>query len=258
MNNIISLHPYLWLFWGVFLQACTNPQNTAKSEQSALLTTTVAFADTTQGVGKLMAGNWRFRNDRSIHPHQSSHRRLETAKEQKPFAAIVTCSDSRVSPVVLFDAGIGDLFIIRTAGNIVWELELASIEYAVEHLGVSVVMVMGHDNCGAVNAYVEGRKGRGHIQRIITALSEEEEEQAAIQAPEAFQMDACVNANVVHQIRYILNNSEIISEKIQRNELALVGADYIHQTGEVRLLDYCGPNTPQVNTQINQPTHKNH
>ncbi len=182
---------------------------------------------------RLEAGNKRFREGTSLHPHQGVDRRLETAMEQMPFAAVVTCSDSRVSPVVLFDAGIGDLFIIRTAGNIVWELELASIEYAVEHLGVSAIVVMGHSDCGAIKAYIQGNKAKGHIQRIIEALGEEAEEQEAIKTDSTHRLAACIEANVSHQVRYIVDNSEIIREKLRNKSLVLTAAEYMHESGEV-------------------------
>jgi carbonic anhydrase len=184
---------------------------------------------------RLEAGNKRFREGASLHPHQGIDRRLETAMTQMPFAAVLTCSDSRVSPVVLFDAGIGDLFIIRTAGNIVWELELASIEYAVEHLGVSAIVVMGHSDCGAIKAYLNGKREKGHIQRIIESLAEEIEEQEAIKTDSVHRLAACIEANVRHQVRYIVENSEIIQEKLRNKSLVLAAAEYMHESGEVRL-----------------------
>ncbi len=106
---------------------------------------------------KLLEGNERYVRFESEHPNRSRERLLETAKEQKPFAVIVGCSDSRVAAEILFDQGIGDLFIVRVAGNVVGDIELASIRFAVEQLGVSLIFVLGHENCGAVQAVFTGQ-----------------------------------------------------------------------------------------------------
>ncbi len=108
-------------------------------------------------IERLKAGNARFVKGKPSRPNATPTRRAEIAASQHPFAIVVSCSDSRVPPEMVFDAGLGDLFVVRTAGEVVTAVEMASIEYAVDHLGASLVLVMGHERCGAVKAAVEYR-----------------------------------------------------------------------------------------------------
>src|SRR5438046_3516734 len=105
---------------------------------------------------------------------QAAKRRAELTKSQHPFATIVSCSDSRVPPEIVFDEGLGDLFVVRVAGNVINDESLGSIEYSVDHLGVRLVLVLGHQSCGAVKAAREtvGAKGKapGHIESLVTAI----------------------------------------------------------------------------------------
>ena len=91
-----------------------------------------------------------------MHPNQSFEHRLELAESEKPIAAILTCADSRVSPEIIFDQGLGDLFVLRVAGNVVNEMFVGSLEYALEHLNVSLLMILGHSQCGNVDATIKG------------------------------------------------------------------------------------------------------
>jgi carbonic anhydrase len=119
---------------------------------------------------KLSDGNTRFVTSHMIHPNISDIRRTEVAQGQKPFAVILTCSDSRVPPEIIFDQGLGDLFVIRTAGEVVDDIAIASIEYAIEHLGVKLIVVMGHQKCGAVDAAVKGGKFTLHIDQLVEEI----------------------------------------------------------------------------------------
>ncbi len=174
---------------------------------------------------KLVAGNARFSHLKPEHPDEDEPRLKEASKEQKPFAVIVCCSDSRVSPELVFDQGVGDLFVIRTAGNMIGDLETGSIEYAVEHLGVKLVVVMGHENCGAVKAFIEGGEAPGHIKAIIDSLTKEAEIKA-IPVTAVNRLDDCVKANVRHGLKQLQTQSAIIREKMEKGELQLVGARY--------------------------------
>ncbi|HEY4484757.1 MAG TPA: carbonic anhydrase, partial [Nitrospiria bacterium] len=115
----------------------------------------------------LMEGNARYVEGKMLHPNQAADRMGELAKGQHPFAVILGCADSRVPPEIVFDQGLGDLFVLRVAGNIADDAVIGSIEYAVEHLGTTLVFVLGHERCGAVSAAVEvvtkGAKVPGHI-----------------------------------------------------------------------------------------------
>ena len=119
---------------------------------------------------RLMAGNGRFTHGRSIHPDLGADRRKSLVASQHPFATILACSDSRVAPELIFDQGLGDLFVIRVAGNVVDDAVLASIEYSVIHTGSPLVMVLGHARCGAVTATVEALAGRGSAEDKDTKI----------------------------------------------------------------------------------------
>ena len=120
---------------------------------------------------RLIDGNNRYVSSKMAHPNQTENRRKEVIKGQKPFAVIVGCSDSRIPPEIIFDQGIGDLFVIRVAGNIVDDVALGSVEYAVDHLGTKLVIVLGHGNCGAVTATVQGGEAHGHIGSIVRTIA---------------------------------------------------------------------------------------
>ena len=121
-------------------------------------------------IEKLISGNKRFIDEKTIHPHQNKKTVLANQDAQHPFAVVLTCSDSRVSPEILFDQGIGDLFVIRNAGNLISDIDMGSIEYAVEHLDAKLIVVLGHTECGAIKAYVgdknnEYKKHLSHIPK---------------------------------------------------------------------------------------------
>jgi carbonic anhydrase len=118
----------------------------------------------------MIEGNKRYVAGKASHKNQDSTRRMDVTGGQHPFAVVISCSDSRVPPEIIFDQGIGDLFVIRLAGNIVDDAALGSIEYAIEHLGTKYIMVMGHESCGAVKATVQGGEAPGHIGSIVKAI----------------------------------------------------------------------------------------
>ncbi len=111
----------------------------------------------------MIAGNNRYLEGNLEHPHQTLERRGDLASGQEPFACVLSCADSRVPPEIVFDQGLGDLFVLRVAGNIVNDMIMGSLEYAVEHLGASLIVVLGHKRCGAVSATVQGGTAPGKI-----------------------------------------------------------------------------------------------
>jgi carbonic anhydrase len=153
---------------------------------------------------RLMEGNKRFASGHPRHPDESVSHRHEVAAGQHPFALVITCSDSRVSPELIFDQGLGDLFVIRTAGNLVSEMELGSIQYAVEHLDVKNIIVMGHEDCGAVKALLSDEHFEGHIKTIIDSLIHEKE---IIPSLKNHDLHAATIANVQHQVAAIANDA---------------------------------------------------
>jgi carbonic anhydrase len=127
-------------------------------------------ATTDELLGKLIAGNERYRTGRALHPRQDAARRAAVAEAQAPRVAVLACADSRTAPEVLFDQGLGDLFVVRIAGNVASDEAVASLEYAVEHLGVTLIVVLGHERCGAVKAALAGGDLPGHLPGLIAQI----------------------------------------------------------------------------------------
>ena len=127
---------------------------------------------------KLKVGNESFVSGHPVHPDETLNRIRELKKGQNPFVVVVSCSDSRLPPELIFDQGLGDVFSIRTAGNVIGDYELGSIEYAVEHLHCKLIVVLGHENCGAIQAYATSghEKHDDHIQTLVDYIAAEEEE----------------------------------------------------------------------------------
>jgi carbonic anhydrase len=190
-----------------------------------------------QPIAKLMAGNKRFLEEKSIHPHQNKKSVLENQNSQHPFAVIITCSDSRVAPEILFDQGIGDLFVIRNAGNLISDIDMGSIEYAVEHLHAKLIVVLGHAECGAIKAYIgdknnDYKKHHNHIDDIVeTIANEQEEKQEEKLHKKEKNLLGCINANIEHSTKTIAS-SPIIKE----HKTKTVAMRYDVHTGKIVLL----------------------
>lgn len=186
-----------------------------------------------QALAKLMEGNKRYATSHSQRPHQSARRRHELEKDQHPFACILSCSDSRVPPEIVFDEGLGDLFVVRVAGNIVDSAVTGSIEYAVEHLGTPVVVVMGHEKCGAVQATLGGGEPGTHIQSLVEAISP-----AVIEAKKkpGEPLVNAVRANVQLVVQQLRRSGPILAEQLRSHKIRIVGAVYELDSGSVLLL----------------------
>ena len=188
-----------------------------------------------QALKILMAGNARFASGNSIHPDQSiEDRRAELVTSQHPFAVTVTCSDSRVPPEIVFDQGLGDIFVIRTAGEVMDNVTIASIEYAVDHLNVPLVLVIGHDGCGAVEAAVTGGETHGHIGSLVEAIK------PAVDVARGMKGDLLSNSidvntqNVVDQLK---SAGPILSLAVKQGKLKILGGRYHLDSGKVTLLE---------------------
>lgn len=200
--------------------------------EKPIRTAAESLAELQAGCGRFAAGNCR-------HPHCDASRRHETAIHgQHPHAAIVSCSDSRVPVEIIFDQGLGDLFVIRVAGNVIADDESGTIEYAVEHLHLPLVVVMGHERCGAVTAVVEGAHEEGNLSRLIAhiapAVSRAREDHP--EAAGETLVTYAVEENVRHGIEDLLIHSHTIREAIDRGSLEVVGAVYDIDTAQVRWL----------------------
>src|SRR4028118_855480 len=185
-----------------------------------------------QALQELMAGNQRFINGRRQNPRQDIARLIEVAKTQKPFAAILGCADSRVPSEIIFDQGFGDLFICRVAGNIATPEEIGSLEFGTLVLGAKVIMVMGHERCGAVDATIKGAQVPGQIASLLEAIK------PAVKKSESQTGDRLENAtkaNVLFQIEK-LKASPVISGLIKEEKLKIVGGYYNLDTGAVTMV----------------------
>lgn len=189
----------------------------------------------TNPIEKLANGNKRFLDNKQLHPHQNKDAILNNEKSQHPFAVVITCSDSRVSPEIVFDQGLGDLFVVRNAGNLISDLDMGSIEYAVEHLKTKVIIVLGHTECGAVKAFVENATTEtetkslkhNHIEDIINTLKAEEEEKK-VPEPHKNHLQECIIANIRHSTNLILKN-----QFLNQNEIQVIPMLYDIHTGKV-------------------------
>ncbi len=186
-----------------------------------------------KALAKLLEGNTRYVDGKTSAPNRSKERRSEVAKGQHPFAVVLGCSDSRVPPELLFDAGFGDLFVVRTAGNIADSVALGSIEYAVEHLGSKLVVVLGHERCGAVDATVKGGDTPANIKNVCNMIRPAVDK-ARDKHPEDL-LEASVKSNV-KMVAEHLRTSPIIGEMIQDGVVKIVGAYYDLDTGAVDVI----------------------
>ncbi|MBI3890344.1 MAG: carbonic anhydrase [Candidatus Wallbacteria bacterium] len=192
-----------------------------------------AGTDPNEALKDLMAGNQRYVEARRAYPHQDAELRARLAKGQHPIAVILGCADSRVPPELVFDEGLGDLFTVRLAGELPDDLSLGSIEYAVEHLGTRLIVVLGHQKCGAVDAAMHSPSAPGHIQALLAAI------QPAIQgASEAGHdaLDAAVRANVRHVVAALEGDAPILAEAVKSGHVRIVGAEYELESGKIELL----------------------
>ena len=187
----------------------------------------------------LVAGNRRFTGAKVIRPHQAAARRVELAKGQNPPAIVLSCSDSRVPPEIVFDQGLGDIFVVRVAGNVVDDDVLGSIEYAVEHLGSSLIVVMGHQSCGAVKAVVDNAAVDGHIlplvKHIAPVVAEMKKKADGCADPKSL-LDASISANVKQSVKLLMED-ETLSKFIAGHKIKVIGARYQLDTGKVMVVE---------------------
>lgn len=183
-----------------------------------------------QAYKKLVEGNRRYAAGKTSGPNRQSRRRAEVAKGQHPFAIIVSCSDSRVPPELLFDRGLGDLFVTRLAGNIVDDPALGSIEYGVAVLGAKLILVLGHSKCGAVDAAVKGGTVPGHIPSVVEAIQPAVEK---VKGKPGKLLDNAIEENVRQIVERLKTSDPILAERVKSGKLKVVGGVYDLDTGKV-------------------------
>ena len=188
----------------------------------------------------LIDGNERFSKGNSLHPNRCEETKNALLNQQKPFVAVLSCSDSRVPIEIIFDAGLGDIFAVRTAGHVLSKEVMGSLEYAVESLGVKLIIILGHENCGAIKKAVETHKNKSYnelsenLQSIMSHIYP-----AIEKLPNSDEacLDDIIKSNINHQVEDLIKKDEFIAKKVHENELILLGAQYSLATGLVTFLN---------------------
>ncbi len=186
---------------------------------------------------KLVEGNARFAGNDPTQKDLGSARRTELTKGQHPLAVIVSCSDSRVPPEHVFDQGLGDLFVVRTAGNVVGSVDLGSVEYAVEHLKVPLVLVLGHQSCGAVKAAMEGGKPEGHIGLVVKKIQPAVKKAEKESKDERAVLNTAIRLNVINTAAALRRESPLIKHLADEKKVKIAGGVYSLETGQVEFFD---------------------
>ena len=193
-----------------------------------------------EALQQLQAGNARFLAGENRHPRASAERVADTAQQgQHPVACILSCSDSRVPPEIIFGHGVGDLFVVRVAGNVCGEDEMGSLEYGIDHLESPLLVVLGHTGCGAVTAAVTGAELHGHVVALVDQI------RPAVAAARSVNprrsgaelVPAAIEANVRESIRQLLRQSPIVRRRVASGKLKIVGAIYHIEDGKVQWLE---------------------
>jgi carbonic anhydrase len=183
---------------------------------------------------RLIQGNQRYVNSKTVCHEDWSAARTALVEGQKPFAVIVTCSDSRVPPEIVFDQSLGDLFVVRVAGNVVDDFAIGSIEYGVNILGANLVLVLGHSNCGAVDAVIKGLKFDNHIQEVLNAI---QPAVASTKGESGNLLEKATKANVKNVEEKLKNSQPLLAKLLKNGTVRISGAYYDLATGKVEFLD---------------------
>lgn len=192
--------------------------------------------DAQEALAQLKAGNERFVCGKRLHPHGDMERLSETsAQGQHPFATVLSCSDSRVPVEVVFDQGVGDVFVVRVPGNVCNDDEVGAIEYGVGHLHTPLCVVLGHTKCGAVTAVVNQASLHGPLGRLVLSIGDavHEAKRETPQLDEACFVEAVARVHVCRTMTRIVENSTLVREALVSGTLRLVGGIYDIETGSV-------------------------
>jgi carbonic anhydrase len=193
----------------------------------------------------LLDGNERFVTGRAAHPNQDAERRTEAANQQQPFAVLFGCSDSRVAAEIVFDRGIGDLFVVRTAGHLVGEEVLASIDFAVAVLGTPLVVILSHDSCGAVGAALEAHQKAvtpaGHMRHIVERLTPEVLEARAAGVTDR---DEVARLHGRRTAEALLADSALLRERVEAGTCGIVVLAYQLAAGRTHVVAAHGVTAP--------------
>ena len=219
MNRFLRLGLGILLLIAATLPGVGQRAETAVTSDSAL--------------AELKAGNEHHARHQYQHPHENASRQRELIAGQHPHAEILSCADSRVPPEIIFDQGLGDLFVVRVAGNVATDTEIGSLEYGAEHLHIPLLVVLGHESCGAVTAAVQGGPPEGHIAALVNLI------QPAVEKSRGMSGDLVANAvriNVEMVVNQLRSSTPVLSELVAHGKLKIVGGVYSLETGKVTWL----------------------
>ncbi len=188
-----------------------------------------------QALTLLKEGNLRFVNGHPTKPRQDVNRIKEIASAQSPFATIVGCSDSRVPNEIIFDQGLGDLFIVRTAGQVSTYASWGSIEFAEEILGTKLIVVLGHTKCGAVNAAVNLPEVPGHIVTLINAIKPAVEKAKKIGSTDV--LDLAIRENIMMQVEQLKGLEPVLAKRVREGSIKIIGALYDLNSGKIEFFE---------------------
>jgi len=187
-------------------------------------------------LARLVAGNKRFVASKLTHPNQGGPRRTAVAKGQRPFASILSCADSRVPPEFVFDQGLGDLFVVRVAGNIADKPAIGSLEFAATALEVPLIMVLGHSRCGAVDAAMKAAPGADLSPGLTSLVEAIRPAIAGVKDKPGDALANSVRANIVHVVGQLKSVAPHLAKLSSDGKLKIVGGHYDLETGVVELL----------------------
>lgn len=201
--------------------------------------------DANEALTRLKEGNERFvAGVRSVDTMIKQHQRADFVQGQEPFAIILGCSDSRVPAEIVFDQGLGDLFVIRVAGNIVAPSQIGSVEFAADRFGTALVVVLGHSNCGAVSATIEAleqpsEEASSNVMSIVKRIRPTVEPLFATELRNDRErlMSSCIRANILAATNHLTHGSQLLENMVQKGQLKIVGAEYSLETGVVEFFE---------------------
>lgn len=191
-----------------------------------------------ESLTKLIDGNKRFTSGELAKKDIGDQRRQELTKGQNPFATVISCSDSRVAPELVFDQGLGDIFIIRVAGNVVEPTTLGSIEYGAEHLHIPLLVILGHESCGAVTAAVDAKgEPEGNIGAILKKIMPAVKTAKKAKKDKDETLQIAIQENIKNTYKEIMKKSKIMKELVHEGKVKVIGAEYYLGSGKVEIVD---------------------
>lgn len=239
----------LFFYYSAIAQQSKTVQELLNLEQNKyFVDRDTAFANPYAGIKKLIYGNRRFAEDKSEMPRRTDEVLEAAALGQAPFATIIGCSDSRVPNEIIFDQGIGDLFVTRTAGQVMAEASYGTLEYSTQVLDTKLIVVLGHEKCGAVDAAMKlPDNPPAHVATIINAIKPSAEKAREQTVDPEKTLDIAIRQNVLRQVEILRELEPVLSNRYHKGEVLIVGAIYDLDTGYVEFLEETITSLPKFN-----------